>query len=72
MSITIPRKVYLKNAFFIQVIHPIHDQTFYLNSKHKKKLKEEFGEFFKKFVLLTLFLFLSTLTSNLTVNVCSL
>ncbi|GAV73305.1 JmjC domain-containing protein [Cephalotus follicularis] len=26
-----------------QVIHPIHDQSFYLNSEHKKKLKEEFG-----------------------------
>ncbi|MCL7027067.1 hypothetical protein MKW94_015565, partial [Papaver nudicaule] len=26
-----------------QVIHPIHDQTFYLSAKHKRKLKEEFG-----------------------------
>ncbi|KAF6159769.1 hypothetical protein GIB67_030027 [Kingdonia uniflora] len=26
-----------------QVFHPIHDQTFYLSSDHKKKLKEEFG-----------------------------
>ncbi|KAL7601244.1 hypothetical protein Lser_V15G23169 [Lactuca serriola] len=26
-----------------QVIHPIHDQTFYLTMDHKKKLKEEFG-----------------------------
>ncbi|PQQ10874.1 lysine-specific demethylase JMJ25 [Prunus yedoensis var. nudiflora] len=26
-----------------QVIHPIHDQTFYLNLEHKKKLKEEYG-----------------------------
>ncbi|XP_074319838.1 uncharacterized protein LOC141656727 isoform X2 [Silene latifolia] len=25
------------------VIHPIHDQTFYLSEKHKKQLKEEFG-----------------------------
>ncbi|XP_021692753.2 lysine-specific demethylase JMJ26 isoform X2 [Hevea brasiliensis] len=26
-----------------QVVHPIHDQTFYLNTNHKRKLKEEFG-----------------------------
>ncbi|KAJ8761227.1 hypothetical protein K2173_001283 [Erythroxylum novogranatense] len=26
-----------------QVMHPIHDQCFYLSEEHKKKLKEEFG-----------------------------
>uniref|UniRef100_A0A452Y2M9 JmjC domain-containing protein n=1 Tax=Aegilops tauschii subsp. strangulata TaxID=200361 RepID=A0A452Y2M9_AEGTS len=26
-----------------KVIHPIHDQTFYLTEKHKKKLKKEYG-----------------------------
>ncbi|OWM85574.1 lysine-specific demethylase JMJ25 isoform X2 [Punica granatum] len=26
-----------------EVIHPIHDQSFYLTAKHKQKLKEEYG-----------------------------
>lgn len=26
-----------------QVVHPIHDQVFYLTAYHKKKLKQEFG-----------------------------
>ncbi|KAK3155728.1 hypothetical protein QOZ80_2BG0206820 [Eleusine coracana subsp. coracana] len=26
-----------------QVIHPIHDQSFYLTAKHKRELKEEYG-----------------------------
>lgn len=32
-------------SFIQQVIHPIHDQTFYLTVEHKKKLKEEYGRF---------------------------
>ena len=26
-----------------QVIHPIHDQSFYLTAEHKRKLKKEYG-----------------------------
>ncbi|KAM7467691.1 hypothetical protein LguiB_015253 [Lonicera macranthoides] len=33
----------INNAPLKSVVHPIHDQTFYLNEKHKKQLKEEFG-----------------------------
>jgi [histone H3]-dimethyl-L-lysine9 demethylase len=27
----------------IRVIHPIHDQTFYLIEEHRRKLKEDYG-----------------------------
>ncbi|XP_020549011.1 uncharacterized protein LOC105160354 [Sesamum indicum] len=30
------------NSLVDSVVHPIHDQTFYLDEKHKRKLKEEF------------------------------
>ncbi|XP_059629030.1 uncharacterized protein LOC132271608 isoform X2 [Cornus florida] len=33
---------HINNAPVESVIHPIHDQTFYLNEKHKEQLKEEF------------------------------
>ncbi|XP_009352025.2 uncharacterized protein LOC103943437 [Pyrus x bretschneideri] len=33
---------HISNSPVNSVIHPIHDQTLYLNEKHKKKLKEEF------------------------------
>ncbi|CAH9111109.1 unnamed protein product [Cuscuta europaea] len=32
-----------KNDPVNSVTHPIHDQTFYLNEKHKKQLKDEFN-----------------------------
>ncbi|KAK9293251.1 hypothetical protein L1049_021242 [Liquidambar formosana] len=34
---------HINNLPVISVIHPIHDQTLYLNEGHKKKLKEEFN-----------------------------
>jgi [histone H3]-dimethyl-L-lysine9 demethylase len=27
----------------MQVVHPIHDQIFYLTEEHKRKLKKEYG-----------------------------
>lgn len=35
----------LDGCVFDQVIHPIHDQSFYLTVEHKRKLKEEFGKY---------------------------
>ncbi|KAK1361159.1 RING-type domain-containing protein [Heracleum sosnowskyi] len=32
----------IKNLPINLVVHPIHDQTFYLNERHKRQLKEEF------------------------------
>lgn len=34
---------HFNNAPVASVVHPIHDQTFYLNEKHKRQLKEEFN-----------------------------
>ncbi|XP_020527897.1 lysine-specific demethylase JMJ25 isoform X2 [Amborella trichopoda] len=34
---------HISNLPVNSVIHPIHDQTLYLNEKHKKQLKEEFN-----------------------------
>lgn len=31
------------HSLYDQVIHPIHDQSFYLTLEHKRKLKDEFG-----------------------------
>ncbi|PWA85125.1 zinc finger, RING-type [Artemisia annua] len=33
----------INNAPVSSVVHPIHDQTFYFDEKHKRKLKKEFG-----------------------------
>ena len=33
---------YIMNKPLEEVVHPIHDQTIYLNVEHKRKLKEEF------------------------------
>jgi len=37
-------------CFDLQIIHPIHDQTFFLNAEHKRQLKEEYGETLESFV----------------------
>lgn len=34
---------HINNQPVQSVIHPVHDQTLYLNERHKKQLKEEFG-----------------------------
>uniref|UniRef100_A0A7N0TII3 Uncharacterized protein n=2 Tax=Kalanchoe fedtschenkoi TaxID=63787 RepID=A0A7N0TII3_KALFE len=34
---------HIKNKPVESVIHPIHDQTLYLNERHKKQLKREYG-----------------------------
>ncbi|XVF73016.1 hypothetical protein PTKIN_Ptkin12aG0167800 [Pterospermum kingtungense] len=34
---------HIRNDPVNSVIHPIHDQTLFLNERHKKQLKEEFG-----------------------------
>ncbi|CAM8904748.1 unnamed protein product [Rhodiola kirilowii] len=34
---------HIQNKPVESVIHPIHDQTLYLNEKHKKQLKKEYG-----------------------------
>lgn len=33
----------INNTPVSSVVHPLHDQTFYFDEKHKKQLKEEFG-----------------------------
>lgn len=34
---------HVKNSPLTNLVHPIHDQTIYLNEKHKKQLKEEYN-----------------------------
>lgn len=36
--------IFFEFFFSFQVNHPIHDQTFYLSTEHKTKLKAEFGK----------------------------
>jgi hypothetical protein len=38
------KRIELLIMCLFQVIHPIHDQTFFLNERHKKQLKEEFSK----------------------------